>query len=62
MVSTDLCILRLAVYEMLYDDRIPTGVAINEAVLLAKKFGGDDSSSFVNGILAKLDRQRSERS
>lgn len=62
MVSTDLCILRLAVYEMLYDDRIPTGVAINEAVLLAKKFCGDDSSSFVNGILAKLDRQRSERS
>lgn len=58
MTRTDLCILRLAAYEMLYDEQIPTGVAINEAVLLAKKFGGDDSSSFVNGILAKMDRQR----
>lgn len=62
MVRTDLCILRIAVYEMVYDDQVPTGVAINEAVLLAKKFGGDDSSSFVNGILAKMDRQRSEKS
>ena len=61
MARADLCILRLAVYEMIYDDQIPTGVAINEAVLLAKKFGGDDSSSFVNGILAKLERQNSDR-
>lgn len=62
MARTDLCILRLAVYEILYDDRIPTGVAINEAVLLAKKFGGEDSSSFVNGILAKLTRLQNEYS
>ncbi len=58
MSRTDLCILRVAVYELLFDEHIPTGVAINEAVLLAKKFGGDDSSSFVNGILAKMQRQR----
>ena len=45
---------------MLRDDNIPTGVAINEAVLLARKFGGDDSSSFVNGILAKMERLRSK--
>jgi N utilization substance protein B len=54
MGKTDLAILRLAVYEMLYDDDVPVKVAINEAVELAKKFGGDDSPSFVNGILAKL--------
>ena len=57
MSRTDLAILRLGVYELLFDDSIPAGVAINEAVLLAKKFGGDDSSSFVNGILGKLQRQ-----
>ncbi len=54
MAKADLSILRLAVYEMKYDDEIPVGVAINEAVELAKKFGGDESSSFVNGVLAKL--------
>lgn len=54
MGKTDLSILRLAVYEMKYDDQIPVGVAINEAVELAKKFGSDESASFVNGILAKL--------
>ena len=46
--------MRLAFYEMKFDEDIPVGVAINEAVELAKKFGGDDSPSFVNGILAKL--------
>ena len=60
MSRADLAILRLAVFEMLRDDNIPTGVAINEAVLLARKFGGDDSSSFVNGILAKMERLRSK--
>ena len=58
MARTDLCILRVAVYELLFDEHIPAGVAINEAVLLAKKFGGEDSSSFVNGILAKIQRQK----
>lgn len=54
MSKVDLTILRLAVYEINYDDSIPTGVAINEAVELAKKFGQDASSGFVNGILAKF--------
>lgn len=54
MGKVDLTILRLAVYELLFDDAIPTGVAINEAVELAKKFGQDSSSSFVNGVLAKF--------
>lgn len=53
MSKVDLTILRLAVYEMCYDDTIPVGVAINEAIELAKKFGQDASSGFVNGVLAK---------
>lgn len=54
MGKVDLTILRLAVYEMRFDDDIPVKVAINEAVELGKKFGGDESPSFVNGVLAKL--------
>ena len=54
MGKVDLTLIRLAVYEMKYDDDIPTGVAINEAVELAKKFGQDSSPSFINGVLAKF--------
>ena len=54
MGKVELAIIRLAVYEIRYDDDIPTSVAINEAVELAKKFGQDDSPSFVNGVLAKF--------
>ena len=54
MSRVDLAALRLAVYEMEYDEDVPVGVAINEAVELAKMFGGDDSGSFVNGILGKI--------
>lgn len=54
MGKVDLTILRLAVYEIVFDEDVPTGVAINEAVELAKKFGQDASPSFVNGILAKF--------
>lgn len=54
MGKVDLTLLRLAVYEMNYDEEVPVGVAINEAVELAKKYGTDDSSSFINGVLAKL--------
>lgn len=57
MSKVDLTIIRLALYEMIYDDDVPEKVAINEAVELAKKFGGDDSPSFINGILAKLIKQ-----
>ncbi|MCQ2509533.1 MAG: transcription antitermination factor NusB [Lachnospiraceae bacterium] len=56
MSKVDLTILRLAVYEVKFDDRIPTGVAINEAVEIAKRFGGDESASFINGILGKIAR------
>lgn len=50
----DLTILRLATFELKFDEEIPTGVAINEAVEIAKIFGEDQSPSFVNGILAKI--------
>ena len=54
MGKVDLTILRLAVFEIKYDEEIPTGVAINEAVELAKKFGQDSSPAFINGVLAKF--------
>jgi N utilization substance protein B len=54
MGKVDLTILRLAVYEMKYDEDIPEKVAINEAVELSKKFGGDESPAFINGVLAKV--------
>lgn len=54
MGKVDLSIIRLAVYEMKYDDDIPIRVAINEAVEIAKKYGQDNSPSFVNGILSKV--------
>lgn len=54
MGKVDLTIIRLAVYEILFDESVPTGVAINEAVELAKKFGQDESAGFVNGVLAKF--------
>lgn len=54
MGKVDLTIIRLAQYEMKYDEDVPVNVAINEAVELAKKFGQDESPAFVNGILAKL--------
>lgn len=52
--KVELAILRLATYEAKFDDDIPVGVAINEAVEIAKKFGGEDSPSFINGILSKV--------
>ena len=58
MSKVDLNILRLAVYEMKYDEDVPFKVAINEAVELSKKFGGDESSSFVNGILGKIAKEQ----
>lgn len=54
MNKVDLAILRLAVYEMKWDPDIPTGVAINEAVELAKRFSGEESPAFVNGVLGRL--------
>lgn len=54
MAKLDLTILRLAVYEIYYEEDIPNNVAINEAVELAKKYSGDDSPAFVNGLLANV--------
>lgn len=52
--KAELTIMRLAVYEMRFDEDIPVKVAINEAVELSKKYGADSAPSFVNGVLAKL--------
>lgn len=54
MSKVDLNILRLAVYEMRFDEDVPLKVAINEAIEISKKYGGEESSSFVNGILGKM--------
>ena len=54
MGKTDLALLRLAVYEMKYDEDVPVAVAVNEAVELSKKFGGDESPAFMNGILGRI--------
>lgn len=60
MSRVDLTALRLAVYELKFDPDVPVGVAINEAVELAKRFGGEASGSFVNGILGKVASEASE--
>lgn len=57
MGKVELTVLRLAVYELLFDQDIPTGVAINEAVEIAKKYGQENSGGFVNGVLAKIMKQ-----
>ena len=51
----ELAILRLALYEMLYDEEVPFRVAINEAVELAKKYCNPDASGFMNAVLAKVE-------
>ncbi|MGI5850803.1 MAG: transcription antitermination factor NusB [Clostridiales bacterium] len=56
MARVDLAIIRLALYEVLYMEDIPISVSINEAVELAKKYGNEKSSSFVNGILGNFIR------
>ena len=57
MPKVDLSILRVALYEMMYMDKIPSSVSINEAVELAKRFGGDRSSAYINGMLGTFARQ-----
>ncbi|MRR06754.1 MAG: transcription antitermination factor NusB [Deltaproteobacteria bacterium] len=54
MARVDLSILRLAIFELLYCRDIPKNVTINEAIEVAKKFGTEDSPSFVNGILDEI--------
>ena len=59
LAKSDLAVLRLAVFEILYDEDVPNGVAINEAVELAKKYGTDKSYRFVNGVLASVAKEAS---
>ena len=54
MSRVDLTILRLAVYELRQEESIPVSVSINEAVEPGKRFGGETSSSFINGILGQI--------
>lgn len=58
----DRVILRMGAYELLHSKEVPPKVVINEAVELAKAFGGDNSSKFVNGVLGTLLRQQPEES
>ncbi len=55
IAKIDLAILRVAIYEMKHREDIPVGVSINEAVELGKKFGTNDSSRFINGILGQVE-------
>lgn len=54
IASVDKNIMRMALFEMLYSKDVPSSVAVNEAVELAKSYGGDDSGRFINGILGKV--------
>lgn len=54
MGKVDLNLLRLAVFEIKFDEEVPNKVAVNEAVELAKIYGGDSSAGFINGVLAKV--------
>lgn len=54
------CILQLAIYEILYVEDVPTGVAVSEAVRIAKKYDGNDTGAFVNGILGSFARSLTE--
>jgi N utilization substance protein B len=54
MSKVSQAVLRLAVYEMFYEEEIPASVSINEAVELAKKFATEEDASFINGILGSV--------
>ena len=57
LASIDRAILRIAVYELMHRDDVPTKVVLNEAIELAKIFSTEDSGKFVNGVLAAVARQ-----
>ncbi len=61
MSRVDLSILRLAIYEIELDKKIPVGVAISQAVQLANRYGGERSSSFINGLLGRLAREKNQK-
>ncbi|MBC9784899.1 transcription antitermination factor NusB [Heliobacterium chlorum] len=60
MANVDRNLLRIAIFEMLYQEDVPLNVAINEAIELAKHFSGEESAKFVNGILGQLARELRE--
>lgn len=60
IAKAELTVLRLAVYEVAFDDDVPERVAINEAVELAKKYGDEKAAAFTNGILGGFTRSRVE--
>lgn len=60
MGKVELSILRLAAYEILYDENVPDKVAINEAVELAKKYGQDNAGKYVNGVLAGIVKENGD--
>ena len=60
IAKVDLAILRVSVYALLLRDDIPATVTIDEAVEIAKQFGGDDSYKFVNGVLDSIRKSRGE--
>lgn len=61
MAKADLTVMRLAVFEILFDESVPNGVAINEAVNLAKIYGTEKASGFINGVLASIVRELPEK-
>ena len=61
ITTVDRNVLRIGTYELVYDDEIPSKVAINEAIELAKTFGGESSGKFVNGVLGAVYRNQIEQ-
>ena len=59
--KVDLALMRLSVYEMLCEKDVPLGVAVNEAVELAKEYGADESPAFINGVLGSISREIKEK-
>jgi N utilization substance protein B len=61
MARVDLSLLRMAVFELLYQTEVPSSVVINEAIEIGKRFGTKDTPAFVNGILDKVSRTRTQQ-
>jgi N utilization substance protein B len=60
MARVDLSLLRMAVFELLYQTEVPSSVVINEAIEIGKRFGTKDTPAFINGILDKVSRTRTQ--
>ena len=58
LAKIDLCILRIAIYEIIYREDIPIEVSINEAIEIGKTYSTDESSKFINGVLGGFVRRR----